>query len=53
MELKNLRLRGHVLDIAVHGGEYEVREGPRRIRATIEQSVLVRNNQLMRGPRAE
>ena len=30
MQLQQLRLRGHVLDIAVSGGEYEVREGAKR-----------------------
>ena len=53
MELKNLRLRGHVLDIVVHDGEYEVREGQRHIQSSVDDSVFVRGNQLMHRPPPE
>jgi hypothetical protein len=41
IQLQQLRIRGHVLDIAVSGGEYEVREGAKRFRARIGQPILV------------
>jgi hypothetical protein len=40
--LKGLQLRGHLLDITVNGMEYEVREGNKQIRSTLNRSVLVR-----------
>jgi hypothetical protein len=48
IELQGLRLRGHVLDITVDGGQYEVREGDRSIRAKVGQPVAVRGDQM--GP---
>lgn len=48
MALKGLRLRGHVLDIDVADGKYEVREGGNRISVSLGQSVLVRGSQLSR-----
>lgn len=45
--LKGLRLRGHVLDIVVDGGEYEVREGDNHIRATVGQPILVQGDKLL------
>jgi hypothetical protein len=48
MTLKGLKLRGHVLDIAVDGKSYEVREGDNRVQAAIGQSVIVRGDQMLR-----
>jgi hypothetical protein len=49
MDLQNIRLRGHVLDIAIDGSEYEVRDGEHKLRAPIGQAILLRNNQLLHG----
>jgi len=49
IELKGLRLRGHVLDISVQGGEYEVRADANRISTAVGQSIVVRGSQLLRG----
>jgi len=49
IELKGLKLRGHVLDIAVQGGEYEVRADANRISTAVGQSIVVRGSQLLRG----
>ena len=46
MTLKGLRLRGHTLDIVVEGEQYEVREGERRLRASIGQPIAVRGGRL-------
>ncbi|MCC7086266.1 MAG: hypothetical protein IT427_14780 [Pirellulales bacterium] len=47
ISLKGLRLRGHVLDIAVDGAEYEVREGAKHVRAAVGQPTLVRGDELI------
>ena len=49
MELRGLRLRGHVLDIAVDGAEYEVRSGTNRISTAVGKSILVRGDALIPG----
>ena len=46
IKLKGLRLRGHVLDIEIDGGKYEVREKDNRVDAPLGQSILVRGDQL-------
>lgn len=43
--LRGLRIRGHVLDILVHDGEFEVRNGERQLRSTVGNPVLVRSTQ--------
>ncbi|MHC5541094.1 MGH1-like glycoside hydrolase domain-containing protein, partial [Singulisphaera rosea] len=43
MELNGLRLRGHVLDIRVDGGTYEIQEGPRRTRQAVGQPTILRS----------
>jgi hypothetical protein len=48
MELRGIRIRGHVLDIAVNGSEYEVRLGKNRVRSPGGQPILVRGDQLMK-----
>jgi hypothetical protein len=47
MDLKGLRLRGHVLNIAVKGAEYEVHEGTKRVRASVGHPTLVRGDKLI------
>lgn len=47
IELKGLSLRGHVLDIAVDGAEYSVREDSRSIRAAVGQPILVCEDKLI------
>ena len=47
--LHGLKLRGHVLDIDVHGDRYEVREGSNRLDAPVGQPIFVRGNQLLPG----
>jgi hypothetical protein len=47
--IRGLKLRGHVLDIAVSGGEYEVYDGVNRMRTAVGRSVLVHGNQLLHG----
>jgi hypothetical protein len=49
MALKGLRLRGHVLDISVNGSDYEVREGSKRVRASVGQPILVVGDKLTVG----
>lgn len=49
MKLDGLRLRGHVLQIAVDGAEYEVREGTRRARAPVGRPIFVRGDKLIVG----
>jgi hypothetical protein len=46
MELRGLKLRGHVLDIIVQDDHYEVRMGDRSICAAIGQPVLMQGGQL-------
>jgi hypothetical protein len=48
MELRGLRIRGHVVDIEVDGGEYEVRQGKNRVRTPVGRPMLVRGGQLMK-----
>jgi hypothetical protein len=47
VELKGLRLRGRVLDIAVNGAEYDVYEGNKRIHTTIGRAILVQGDKLV------
>ena len=49
ISLHGLKLRGHVLDIDVHGDRYEVREGSNRLDAPVGQPIFVRGNQLLPG----
>ena len=44
--LKGLRLRGHVLNIAVNGNTYEVRDGGRKLSATVGQAIIVRGSKM-------
>ena len=48
IELKGMRMRGRVLDIAVNGSEYEISLGKNRARAPVGQPILVRGDQLMK-----
>lgn len=41
MELRGLRIRGRVLDIIVNRSEYEVCQGPHRIRAPVGRPMLM------------
>src|SRR5262245_46953936 len=47
--LEGLRVRGHVLDIAVKGSEYKVRAGDKRIRATVGRLTLVQAKKFSDG----
>jgi hypothetical protein len=47
IELKGLRLRGHVLDIIVNGDAYEVRQGDKCSRAKVGQNMLIKGDRLM------
>ena len=47
MKLRNLRLRGHVLDIEVAGTQYTVCNGMNQLRATIGRPIVVRGGKLM------
>jgi hypothetical protein len=39
--LRGLRFRGRVLDIAIEGNEYEVRDGDRRLRSTVGRPIVL------------
>jgi hypothetical protein len=47
MEIRGLRIRGHVLDIVVNGETYEVSEGNRKIHTAVGQLTLVHGHQLL------
>ena len=49
MKLRGLRLRGHVLDIDVRDGQYEVRDGAHRTGTTVGRPILVHGDQLLHG----
>ena len=49
MKLSGLRLRGHVLDIDVRDGQYEVRDGAHRTGTTVGRPILVHGDQLLHG----
>lgn len=48
MALKDLRLRGHVLDIIVDGPDYEVHAGNNQIRVPVGQPVRLQGGKLIR-----
>ncbi len=47
LALKGLRIRGHVLDIAIDGTTYEVREANNRIRVPIGRPVRIQGSELL------
>lgn len=49
LELKGIKLRGHVLDITVDGATYEVREGANKLDSPIGRPILVRDGRLLQG----